>query len=250
MRLQSFSCVLRLLYHFSVFALPFFFMLKSAILMPKNSMCPILPLKTNYLLRKNYLELPEWRDDSWSGICSDLHNGNSNPNIAPFAHPPVRMLFPGTYKSKLFYEHNRTHLEFVLSPFTRMKLFHTSSLIVFPVTLAATRLGRAISGDHNSRETCIPCHYEGLQDLCVPHKILPFIETSWVCNEDHPSIIIDNDIWACLMAGSEQISCENNRSCVWCAEPIFGLCVTPGLASKMKHLPIFRCDSLKETMMI
>ena len=43
-------------------------MLKSAILMPKNSICPILPLNknclTNYLKPKNYLEVPEWQDDS------------------------------------------------------------------------------------------------------------------------------------------------------------------------------------------
>ena len=50
-------------------------MLKSAILLPKNSMCPILPLNKNYLRNylepKNYLEVPEWQDDSWSGNCSD-----------------------------------------------------------------------------------------------------------------------------------------------------------------------------------
>ena len=40
-------------------------MLKSAILMPKNSICPILPLNKiylrNYLKPKNYLEVPEWQ---------------------------------------------------------------------------------------------------------------------------------------------------------------------------------------------
>ena len=48
-------------------------MLKSAILLPKNSMCPILPLNKNYLRNylepKNYLEVPKWQDDSWSGSC-------------------------------------------------------------------------------------------------------------------------------------------------------------------------------------
>jgi hypothetical protein len=46
-------------------------MLKSAILLPKNSMFPIWPLNKNYLRNylepKNYLEAPEWQDDSWSG---------------------------------------------------------------------------------------------------------------------------------------------------------------------------------------
>ena len=45
--------------------------LKSTILMPKNSMCPVLLQKkkylTNYFESKNYLEVPEWQDDSWSG---------------------------------------------------------------------------------------------------------------------------------------------------------------------------------------
>ena len=49
-------------------------MLKSEILLPKNSMCPILPLYKNYLRNyldpKNYLEAPEWQDDSWGGNCS------------------------------------------------------------------------------------------------------------------------------------------------------------------------------------
>jgi hypothetical protein len=48
-------------------------MLKSAILLPKNSMFRILPLNKNYLRNyldpKNYLEVPEWQDDSWSGNC-------------------------------------------------------------------------------------------------------------------------------------------------------------------------------------
>ena len=52
-------------------------MLKSAILLPKNSMCPILPLNKNYLRNyletKNYLEVPEWQDDSWSGNCSYVY---------------------------------------------------------------------------------------------------------------------------------------------------------------------------------
>ena len=44
-------------------------MLKSAILIPKKSMCPILPLNKNclrnYIEPKHYLvEGPEWQDDS------------------------------------------------------------------------------------------------------------------------------------------------------------------------------------------
>ena len=53
-------------------------MLKSAILLPKNSMCPILPLNKNYLSNhlepKIYLKAPEWQDDCWSGNCYRIAN--------------------------------------------------------------------------------------------------------------------------------------------------------------------------------
>ena len=46
-------------------------LLKSAILLPKNLMSPILPLNKNYLINylepKYYIEVPKWQDDSWSG---------------------------------------------------------------------------------------------------------------------------------------------------------------------------------------
>ena len=65
-------------------------MLKSAILLPKNSMCPILPLNKNYLRNylepKNYLEVPEWQDDSWSGNCLNKIGYVSVCSICLLAH--------------------------------------------------------------------------------------------------------------------------------------------------------------------
>jgi hypothetical protein len=54
--------------------------------MPKNWMCPILPLNKNYLRNykepKNYLEVPEWQDDSsWSGNCRKIHCAPFCPKI-------------------------------------------------------------------------------------------------------------------------------------------------------------------------
>ena len=59
-------------------------MLKSAILLPKNSMCPILPLNKNYLSNylepKNYLEVPpKWQDNSWSGNCHIIYRRSGVP---------------------------------------------------------------------------------------------------------------------------------------------------------------------------
>ena len=70
---QSFSCFYACFTLFVHFTVILAVMLNSAILMPKNSMCPILPLNKNnlrnYLEPKNYLEAPEWQDYSWSGNC-------------------------------------------------------------------------------------------------------------------------------------------------------------------------------------
>ena len=76
-------------------------MLKSAILLPKNSMCPILPLNKNYLRNylepKNYLEVPEWQDDSWSGNC---YNATTAPakEKTKYRHILSLLLFVLGYK--------------------------------------------------------------------------------------------------------------------------------------------------------
>ena len=75
-------------------------MLKSAILLPKNSMCPILPLNKNYLRNylepKNYLEELEWQDDSWSGNC------HSNDDVLTFNNSDSDIL--GTVEKADFVE--------------------------------------------------------------------------------------------------------------------------------------------------
>lgn len=56
--------------------------------------------------------------------------------------------------------------------------------------------------------------------------------------EDVPSI------YDCLQAASGGDECRAafDGQCVWCAEPIYGLCVTPSIADKIGMLPIFTCD--------
>jgi len=57
---------------------------------------------------------------------------------------------------------------------------------------------------------------------------------------------VDNapSIYDCLQAasGSDECHAAFGGKCVWCAEPIYGLCVTPSVASKLANLPFFTCD--------
>ena len=70
--LQSFLCVLRLLYPFYLFYRYSGCHAKIGNFNAEKSMRPILPLNKNYsrtfLEPKNYLEVPKWQDNSWSGI--------------------------------------------------------------------------------------------------------------------------------------------------------------------------------------
>ena len=56
--------------------------------------------------------------------------------------------------------------------------------------------------------------------------------------DDPPSI------YDCLQAASGADECHDTwkGQCVWCAEPIYGVCVTPGVADKIGMLPFFSCD--------
>jgi hypothetical protein len=55
---------------------------------------------------------------------------------------------------------------------------------------------------------------------------------------------IFESLWDCLMDGYDKNSCKANSkgACVFCAEPEYGLCVTPSVAEKLNRYPIFDCD--------
>jgi hypothetical protein len=54
----------------------------------------------------------------------------------------------------------------------------------------------------------------------------------------------DSSLWDCLMDGYDKESCKanSNGDCVFCAEPAYGLCVTPNVAEQLSRYPIFDCD--------
>jgi hypothetical protein len=71
-------------------------------------------------------------------------------------------------------------------------------------------------------------------------------------NNNNNNIIIIKDapsIYDCLQAasGGEECRAAFDGQCVWCAEPIYGLCVTPSVANTLKILPFFKCDPHNST---
>jgi hypothetical protein len=48
----------------------------------------------------------------------------------------------------------------------------------------------------------------------------------------------------CLLSAASSDDCGSVvPGCVWCAEPIYGLCVTESAASKMRMMPFFECGA-------
>jgi hypothetical protein len=53
----------------------------------------------------------------------------------------------------------------------------------------------------------------------------------------------------CLLSAVNVNDCGSIVSgCHWCAEPIYGLCVTETAAEKMKILPFFKCNLLDDDL--
>lgn len=47
----------------------------------------------------------------------------------------------------------------------------------------------------------------------------------------------------CLLSASDSDGCGTVvAGCVWCAEPVYGLCVTRTAAERMKVMPFFTCS--------
>mmetsp|Transcript_22087 Transcript_22087/g.50959 ORF Transcript_22087/g.50959 Transcript_22087/m.50959 type:complete len:147 (+) Transcript_22087:420-860(+) len=119
------------------------------------------------------------------------------------------------------------------------------ALLVFCIAVAVEGTGRrSRAGAGNSEKECVPCSFEGIEKLCFPPHRLPPESSGWVCRTQWSEDVEDNDLWDCLMAASDGPSCRSfdDGSCVWCAEPIFGLCVTRAVADKIGNLPFFTCD--------
>jgi hypothetical protein len=89
----------------------------------------------------------------------------------------------------------------------------------------------------SDQKRCVRCRHHSGIELCFPPETLP----SWDCSGVEPAQ--DSVLWDCLMSGSDGPSCKSNSNgtCVWCAEPIYGLCVTPDVSDKIGKMPFFNC---------
>jgi hypothetical protein len=100
--------------------------------------------------------------------------------------------------------------------------------------------------DEQPETTCIPCSYMELEDadLCFPEEKKPH-GSKWRCHPDARQNIVEDGVWDCLLTGTDSTSCTDatKGACIWCAEPVYGLCVTPEIAAKLGYLPFFDCDS-------
>ena len=48
----------------------------------------------------------------------------------------------------------------------------------------------------------------------------------------------------CLYSATTSEECNKKEGCVWCSEPVSGLCLTQEWAKKMSFLPFLKCDNL------
>ena len=47
----------------------------------------------------------------------------------------------------------------------------------------------------------------------------------------------------CLLSASNSTDCAA-AGCVWCAEPVYGLCVNENAAKRMNPMPFFTCNNV------
>ena len=103
---------------------------------------------------------------------------------------------------------------------------------------------RSKAGDERDKNMCVVCTYLDLEDICFPVEQTPH-GSKWNCDENRSKELDESDLWTCLTTGEDSASCTeaSQGACIWCAEPVLGLCVTPEVASKLRYLPYFTCDS-------
>ena len=61
-------------------------------------------------------------------------------------------------------------------------------------------------------------------------------------------VVTDSDtssptLTECLYSATTSEECNKKEGCVWCSEPVSGLCLTQEWAKKMSFLPFLKCDN-------
>lgn len=82
-----------------------------------------------------------------------------------------------------------------------------------------------------------------LCSMVVAIQAEPMLRVESMKVQDEPPSVYD-----CLQAAVNGDDCRAafDGQCVWCAEPVLGLCVTPAVADKIGMLPFFTCDDHTE----
>lgn len=120
------------------------------------------------------------------------------------------------------------------------------NIVAVLLVLSSVQAGlRSKAGNEQPQNMCILCTYLELEDnICFPSEQRPH-GSKWNCDHHHEQEIDDDDLWSCLMNGTDSAFCTeaSQGDCIWCAEPLYGLCVTPKVASKIRYIPYFNCDT-------
>ena len=64
-----------------------------------------------------------------------------------------------------------------------------------------------------------------------------------IADEDSPKLA------DCLLSAVSGDDCGTVvAGCIWCKEPVYGLCLTESAAEKVRWMPFFKCDLIGEQM--
>ena len=132
----------------------------------------------------------------------------------------------------------------------RMMILCMMTFFLLQIQLVLSRLNDASTRDDSEDAVCFfRSHGLNLLEVSLFKEQIPHGSTSflnWHCQEMTSSSTVhqdtDRDLSDCIL--QDERSCRENESgdCVWCAEPVAGMCVTSSIAQKIGNLPFFDCD--------
>ena len=126
------------------------------------------------------------------------------------------------------------------------------TFFLLQIQLVLSRLNDGSTRDHSEDTVCLyRSHGLNLLEVSLSKEQIPqgstsFLNLNWHCQEMTSSSTVhqdtDRDLADCIL--QDERSCRENESgdCVWCAEPVAGMCVTSSIAQKIGNLPFFDCD--------
>ena len=123
-----------------------------------------------------------------------------------------------------------------------MTTIAASSLLLFiivPASFSRPCLARRhVVGHHRHLRGPLP---PSSSDIIIDDVDVP-------SDDDHAA---EPSLADCLLSAINSEDCGSIvMGCHWCAEPLYGLCVTKDAAMRMKNLPFFECDVVGDVEML